>query len=366
MTNVLRASVTAEAGGTNLCPNPGPAQDVNQWACTNTSTVDFTNAQPDANPIGDPGCGLVTWNGTDALVVPNFSITASSTNTVSLWVYVPDGSPTVHLSADATDGASSGAANVDGWTQITLTWTAAEDDPTITVVPDSTPDPGNDTFYFSGCLIQPGDTVGVYTNGGGQDGDPVQVLVDGSDTPITANGLTGYIPTAGDRLLVQRVGGQMEVVQYLSRGTVPFLEATDLSDLTATVNANTDAIANTASYATATSDTLTNYMSTTDGALAGLQGAYDVLTGLGTAGVEEDYIWVGDDPALSTVKSVQISTYVQAGLYAGDSATLAGYFGLWNQTDIGDITFSGSASPPMTTFYDVFTANGRSALPWNA
>lgn len=53
------------------------------------------------------------------------------------------------------------------------------------------------------------------------DGGPATVLVDGADTPITANGLQDYTPTPGDRLLVVQVGGVVEIVQFISRGTVP-------------------------------------------------------------------------------------------------------------------------------------------------
>lgn len=52
-------------------------------------------------------------------------------------------------------------------------------------------------------------------------GDAAPILVDGSDTPITANGLQGYTPTPGDRILVQQVGQTMEVMQFLSVGSIP-------------------------------------------------------------------------------------------------------------------------------------------------
>ena len=200
---------------------------------------------------------------------------------------------------------------------------------------------------------------------GVQVGDDATILIDGSDTPVTANGLTGYLPTAGDRLLIDRVGSQVEILQFLNRGTVPYIDAASLSDLQAQVNSNTDLLGDHDTAIAANSQTMTDYMASNDLVVAGLQSGYDVLTGLGNAGVEEDYIWVGDDPALSTVKSVQISTYVQAGLYAGDSGTLSDYFGLVNQADMGDITFSGAQLPPMTTFYNIFTANGLLAEPWN-
>lgn len=52
-------------------------------------------------------------------------------------------------------------------------------------------------------------------------GSDALVLIDGSDTAVTAGGLAGYTPTPGDRLLVERVGYQVEVIQFLTRGTPP-------------------------------------------------------------------------------------------------------------------------------------------------
>lgn len=63
-------------------------------------------------------------------------------------------------------------------------------------------------------------------------GGPAQVLVDGASTPITANGLADYTPSPGDRLLVQRVGSQVEVVQFLSRGVTPFATSADVAAAT--------------------------------------------------------------------------------------------------------------------------------------
>ena len=58
------------------------------------------------------------------------------------------------------------------------------------------------------------------------------VLIDGSDTEVTANGLVGYSPTPGDRLLVQLVGTQLEVLQFVSVGVVPY--ASGISIVSAT------------------------------------------------------------------------------------------------------------------------------------
>lgn len=199
-----------------------------------------------------------------------------------------------------------------------------------------------------------------------QIGDPVRILVDGADTPITANGLPGYLATPGDRLLVQQVGTQVEVVQFLSRGSIPYLGADAMDDLAAEVDAHDQALIDQSTYVATLTDQVNEYQTNVDSALSTLQGSYDVLHALGATGVEEDYFWVGDDPALSTVKPVQISVYVQNGLSAGDSSSFGDYFGVWTKAQIGDITFPSTVHPPMTTFYDFFTAAGLSAMPWYA
>src|SRR5690349_12018737 len=101
-------------------------------------------------------------------------------------------------------------------------------------------------------------------NTGLQDGDAAQVLIDGSDTPITANGLTGYVPTPGDRLLVARIGGMVEILQFLSRGTVPYISGADLSDMQASIDNNTQQVSNLSAQQSTTSQQLTDYMSSND------------------------------------------------------------------------------------------------------
>lgn len=195
-------------------------------------------------------------------------------------------------------------------------------------------------------------------------GASAQVLIDGSDTAVTANGLTNYTPTPGDRLLVTRVGSQVEVVQFLNRGTIPYLSQSDISDLAAEVANHDDAISSQGATLATTQDSLVQFQTDTNTALTQLQGAYDVLSGIGAVGVQEDYIWVGNDPALSTVKSVQISTYVQGGLNKTDFGSFSSYFNLWDQVDIGDVTYQGSLKSPMTQVYNTFTTYGISAQPY--
>jgi hypothetical protein len=366
----LRASVTAYAAGSNLCSNPDVDDDTSMWAATGAATLVPVTATDLAaatapNPLGTGGGGgLVTFTAaSDSLLVPNYNIVQGDVYTASLWVFVPDGSGgKVRLDAEGVQGQDSGGTGF--WVRLAVTFTAASTAPTIALVPSEAPFDG--PVYFVGGMIQPGAVLNAYTNGGAAPASPLQVLIDGSDTPITANGLDGYVPTPGDRLLVQQVGKHVEVLQFISRGTVPYLQEADLGDLSAQVSNNSDALAaNSGQIASVDSD-LQDYKGTTDSTLATFQPGFDVLTGLGQAGVQEDYIWVGDDPAMSTVKAVQVSPYFQGGMSAGDSATVGAYFGLVDTADAGDITYTDGSNPPMTTFYGYFTANGLLALAWNA
>lgn len=388
----LRASVTSEAGGVNQCPNPEPTSDLALWTTTaagggNVPILSYVAAAdlPAPNPIdGSLGAGFMEWTGPNtgaalptSLFLPgDGNILAGTTYTLSIYVYIPSGSPSVQIITDSTLGQNSKGTN-DQWIRLSITHTMSAANPVMALWGNMTdmasvPVGGDGSgFYFAGCLIQPSSTLNPYVNGGGQPGDPVQVLVDGSDTPVTANGLPGYIPTPGDRLLVQRVGQMLEVVQWLSRGTVPYVMGSDLSVLQAQVDSNTQSVNDTSTYATGVSNTLTDYMASNDLAVSSLQTGYDTLSGLGNAGVQEDYLFVGDDPALSSIKLVQISPFVQSALYAGDGQTLGDVLGLVPEAEMGDITFPNIGgtgledNPPMTTFYNVFTAHGLQAMPWN-
>lgn len=97
-------------------------------------------------------------------------------------------------------------------------------------------------------------------------GDAATVLVDGADTAITANGLANYAPTPGDRLLVQQVGTVVEILQFLSRGTVPFATTDQLDAVNTTA---TDALNNAATAQTAANNaqtTATNAQTSADAA----------------------------------------------------------------------------------------------------
>lgn len=386
--SIVRASVTNQAGGLNFCTDGNTVNGTGYIVTGGTLTLTPPDPSPDSTipsdtPIGENTQGqeslaqvVFSGAGSPSIDIPDYNLVPATTYTVSAYVYIEGGGTPVALATDTIVGNPS--TTQGAWERISLTFTAtaASPDQVVRFLPAALPE-GGETLYFTGVMIQPGATLladlPVYTDGGGQPGDDVQILVDGADTPITAAGLAGYLPEPGDRLLVQRVGSLVEVIQYLSRGTVPYIAPADLSAIQIEVDGNTQAlsdqdiritgVANTASAAQANLD---EYAANTDATLGTLQGAYSVLTGFGEAGVEEDYIWVGDDPVFSTVKKVQISTYVQAALYAGDAATWADYFGLWTKDDIGDVEFTEDIAPPMTEFYNVFTTHGLLALPWNA
>lgn len=109
------------------------------------------------------------------------------------------------------------------------------------------------------------------------EGADATILVDGADTPITAAGLEQYTPTPGDRLLVQKVGGRVEVMQFLSRGSVPYASSGDVATLTTQVNANTTAVATAQSTAnsaltSANGKNVNHYSTSTPGTTANLAG----------------------------------------------------------------------------------------------
>ena len=195
-----------------------------------------------------------------------------------------------------------------------------------------------------------------------QTGDPCLVLVDGAASYVTANGLAGYQPTNGDRLLVQKVGDVMEIVQFLSRGTVPYLAPTDpqLADIQASIAQNATDVQTAQSAAAAAAQAISDYQASNDAVVAGLQSSYDPLNLLGNTAPAEDYFPVFDTPGATSMKLAQISTWLQGKLYAADVDTLASLLGLWTSSSaLGDITYSGAQTSPMTTFLAVFTANGR-------
>lgn len=374
MPNIVRASVTASAGGVNLCPNPVPMTDLLGWVATDggagsNPTLTFETTLPAPSPIGYGSCVRLDWNGPggstfpSSLTIPHFGLTTGATYTVSLWVYVPVGVlPGIAFIVDGAFGTSTTEPGKGTWQQINQTFVANGTD-NIVLWPTNTTAAG-DYLYATGGLIVPGSDVGAFALGGGQAGLPVEVLVDGSDTPITANGLPDYTPTPGDRLLVQKVGGMVEVLQYLNRGTVPYLSPLDITDLQANVDVNTQSLSDQSALVAAVNDDLQDYKVNNDDAVSTLQSGHDVLDGFANAGVSEDYFYVGNDPALSSLKLVQISTFVQGGMSSETAGAFSTYFNLWDQDDLGDVTYSGAQVPPMTQFYNAFTAQGIAAQAW--
>lgn len=199
-----------------------------------------------------------------------------------------------------------------------------------------------------------------------QDGSPALVLVDGSDTPITANGLGGYRPTPGDRLLVEQVGTQVEVVQFISRGTVPYISEVDISDLRAEVDLNTEDIDTANNTLSFTQNDLAGFKSTTADDISVLQTKLDAVISAGTVGIDIDHFWVGEDA--QTIVQVPISQFVQDAVGAPTYQQFADAINVWDRDDIGDVagyTDSLPANkPPMTAFYDYLIAQGIAAQPY--
>lgn len=159
-------------------------------------------------------------------------------------------------------------------------------------------------------------------------------------------------------------GVEATVVAATSSDDLAALQSAQ-NDLLSAVSTNSDAIQSTNVDVASNYDEFTSFQTDTNTTLTTLQPAFDVLNALGTTGVDEDYFWVGDDPAMSTVKLVQVSTFVQAALGAGDGVSFGASMGLVNSAAAGDVEMN-NTTPPMTTFYEAFTAAGLAAMPWNS
>jgi hypothetical protein len=193
-------------------------------------------------------------------------------------------------------------------------------------------------------------------------GGPVRVLVDGSDTPVTANGLSDYVPTPGDRLLLQRVGSQVEVIQFVSRGTVPY-----------SVDADIQAVAD---YAVGVAGDLADFKLATGSDLETKQAGASLLDALSHVyrldpetgelspaepAIRQNELIVGvGDPDADGSQNVGVFPVGDTGLAvleAGDPASAALALGLPSGETLGDVAYSApSSSPPATAFYQTLLA----------
>lgn len=265
--SLLRASVTSDALGTNHLHNGALLTDLTGWNVSSdggpdTPTLTYVAAAdlPAPSPIGMGGAGKVTWTGPNTgspfpagLTWTSDALVAGQTVTLSIWVYVPaDGSGDVRLLADGAVGDDS--TTTGQWEQLTMTFSPTTTAPVMAIWSSATPPTAGQSFYFTGGMISVGDTAPTFAIGGGAAGDDVPILVDGSDTAVTASGLSDYTPWPGDRVLVQKVNGAVEVVQFLSRTAVPYASTGDVSTAWTLANAaQTSANGkNTIHYSTAT------------------------------------------------------------------------------------------------------------------
>lgn len=290
--SLLRASVTADALGSNYGgANPALLTDATGWSTSNdggpdTPTLTYVPAAslPAPSPIGMGGAAKVTYTGSNnnnspfpaALNIPHLGLVFGVTYTVSLWIYMPSGTADpantgiTDLSMVASNASSTTnmSGQRDQWVQVSATFTA-NSFPILAMWTGPSAVAGQ-FFYATGVLIQPGADQGNFCLGGGADGDPAPVLVDGADTVCTANGLAHYTPSPGDRLLVQRVGGAVEVVQFLSRGRTPWLTSDDYTDLTTQISTAQTAANN--AQTTADGKNTVHYSTGTPGSTANIAG----------------------------------------------------------------------------------------------
>lgn len=187
------------------------------------------------------------------------------------------------------------------------------------------------------------------------------VLIDGSDTPVTAGGLPGYLPTGGDRLLVERVGYQVEILQFLSRGTPPTIgvggvSSDDLDGIYADVQRHDGWLSDLDPYAVETNEAVVALADEVAAEVADLQPRHDVLTTITASGVTEDQFLVGVAP--NSVAAYDISPFARDALASPDPESMSSALGTWSRDIVGDLLAGAS---PKAAFYDQFTANSRTA-----
>lgn len=333
---LLYASVAASAGGSNLVVNGSLASSITGW-----TGVAFSPTLPAAAPIAAcSGCGVLTAATTLIIPINATALAAGTVYTLSAYVWVDTA---FSEQAVLTGGTVSDSGLAPGtWELLTVSFTATGTDTLALYVPAAPSAPA----YVSGVMLTTGVPQTSFMFGQTVEGDPAEVVCDGSDTSITANGLDGYAPVPGDRLLVGRVGNVLEIIQYLSRGTVPWALPDAVATLQSTVS---DLAANKAD-----STSLVNYQPKNT-SLDSISG----VAGLGTPIVLNQF-WVGNAGS-GTVVPVPISSFVQGAMASGDSPSLGLAWSLATQADVGG--YSAGALNQIkisfiSTFYDALTAAG--------
>jgi hypothetical protein len=150
---------------TNLCTNPAFETNATSWSGSGTPAP--TVAQSAVQAHSGTKSLLVTSTGA-ATLLPNalYTLTtvASTTYTVSAWVFVPAGNPAVQVFASAAPtvfGTSTTTTNA--WQRVSVTFTASSASTGINFWSNFTG--VGQTFFIDDVLIEASSTVGTYFDG---------------------------------------------------------------------------------------------------------------------------------------------------------------------------------------------------------
>lgn len=193
----------------NYCTDAAPDS---AWSASG-SGVDITLSDPPvASPVGTAQVGHAVFTPPFAggvapgLIIPTRDLTPGVQYTTSVYVYTPLSGPLGVLSANAVLSSMTGRS--DAWVRISQTFTAGESNE-LRIEPSFAPGIAED-LYFAGAQVEVGLGVSPFSGAG-----KVPVLLDGAETPVTANLPIDYTPVTGDRVLVQRIGGMVEIIRFL-------------------------------------------------------------------------------------------------------------------------------------------------------
>lgn len=147
---------------TNLCTNPSFETGTSSWATGGSVAPTFTTSN--AKKIFGTQSGLITWPATGSLPLIDYSFTTTvgAIYTVSAFVYVPTGSPSVLLTVAGFSFAGQISSVTNDWQRLSYVFVATATTSHLQIITTS---PGVGTCYVDGVLIEKGSGLGNYFDG---------------------------------------------------------------------------------------------------------------------------------------------------------------------------------------------------------
>lgn len=145
---------------TNLCTNPSFEIDTSGWIAVGTNLPTFVTTG--ARKLFGTKSGLITWpaTGIGTAIQYDVATTVGAVYSVSLFVFVPSGNPTITLT-ESGDGATQTSTVFDDWQRLSLIFVATDVTTHVQITPTSD---GGGTCYVEAVLIEPG-PLGDYFDG---------------------------------------------------------------------------------------------------------------------------------------------------------------------------------------------------------